>query len=156
MWERDRNVNFSNWINGNLRESWILSTTSILLPGASDCPAFISLLYVLFLHCVFSSPPVSLLYPHLYTVCFPSFSRSRPISSPWALSFPSPLLPPPLPEIFNHHFVAVVSEPPCAHITVPAAERKTHYLIHFGNDFTVHQDKRAWGYKQGQKYFEIR
>lgn len=56
MWERDRNVNFWNWINGNLRESWILSTTSILLPGASDCPAFISLLYVLFLHCVFSSP----------------------------------------------------------------------------------------------------
>lgn len=84
-------MNFWNWING--RESWMLSTTSILLPGASDCPAFISLLYLLFLHCIFSSPPVSLLYPHSYMVYFPSFSRSRPISSPWALSFPSPFLP---------------------------------------------------------------
>lgn len=63
---------------------------------------------------------------------------------------------PHLPEIFNHHFIAVVSEPPYAHNAVPATERKTHYSIHFRNYFTICQDKKAWGYKQARKYFEIR
>lgn len=91
MWRKHGNVNFGNFIDSNLNKSL---NSFLLVLGAPDCPAFIFLLSLLFLYCVVSPHPAGLLYPHLYTVYFLSVSSTRYVSSPWALSFPSSLLPP--------------------------------------------------------------
>lgn len=88
------------------------------------------------------SPP---LYPARSTF-FPLSTSISPSIGP----------PPHMPEIFNHHFLAMVSELCYSYHAVPATGRKMHYLTHFRNDFTVRHDKKAWGYKQTLKCSKIR